>query len=499
MFKIDSQPLEDHQVKLVVEAPAESFEAAKHKAARKLSQKNKIPGFRPGKAPYPIVVRQFGESVILEEALDLYIQDAYVKILEEAEIEPYGPGELENVISFDPPQFEFVVPLKPIVELCDYHALHRDYDFQPVSEKDVDEAIENLRERQAILEPVERPASEGDVVYIQLSGNRKDGEGEDGSSLVNERRAPITIRPEGDPDENAWPFPGFSRYLIGLSAGDSKTIDYKFSDDFYFEGLQGIEATYELKVEEIKSRLLPEVNDEFAQSVGEFENLEALRTTIREELEKNKLADYNQEYEEDILNEIINQSTIKYPPQMLKRESDEVLEQLKDQLSRQKSDIDLYLKTRDITMDDLLEEIKPVAEARLKKSLILLELSEAENIKVTPDDLQSETNRTLSQLSPILEKSKLPKAVEKEMVSNMVGNIMMDLIVQKTMERVKKIVSGEDTSGESDTEENSEEPISEEETPEVVEEKVEEASTDDVVLDQNDEIDLHEANTKENS
>jgi trigger factor len=442
-LKIDTQPLEDHQVKLVVETPSEDFEQAKHTAARKLSQKTKIPGFRPGKAPYAIVIRQFGESTIVEEALDIYIQDIYPKILEEAQIDPYGPGELDKVVSFEPPQFEFIVPLKPTIELCDYHTIRKDYDYKPIDDEDIDEAINELRERQAILEPVKRQARKGDIVYIRISGKRTDANEDSNKILFEERKAAVIIKSKQEADEDEWPYRGFSSKLVGLTVDDMKVVEHTFPKEFYIQDLQGIQASYELIVEEIKSRILPKADDEFAKSVGEYETIESLRAAVNEELSKNHLENYNQEYDEGILEEIISKSTIKYPPQMLKREIDTVLEQLKDRLKQQNSDIDLYLKTRDISMDELLEEIKPVAESRLKRSLVLFELSGAEKIKVNPEDLQTETTRTLDELTPIMQKSRMPKSTEKEMVSNLVGNIMMDMLVKQTMERLREIARGE--------------------------------------------------------
>jgi trigger factor len=415
--------MENHQIKLVVETTTENFEGAKLKAARKLAQRTKIPGFRPGKAPYSMVARHLGESAIVDEALDIYIQDIYPEALEEAKVEPYGPGELEKVISLDPPQFEFLVPLKPVVELCDYHSIRLDYDYQLVNDEDVDNIIADFRERQAILEPTERPAKEGDVVYVRISSTRTNAQNESDTVLFTDRRVPLVIRPERDAVlENEWPFPGFSRHIIGLSVGDNRIIDYKFPENFNIENLKGIEASYDLTVEEIKSRILPDVNDEFAQSLGEYENLEALRKFIREELEKNHLQTYNQEYEEKVLEKIIDQSKIKFPPQMLKRETDLVLEQLKAQLEKEKSDLNLYLKTRKLSMEELLEEIRPVAEARLKKYMVILELIKAEGMTYKDEDLQADSNVTWNMMvSQVLERLRTIASAKDELNQNVSG------------------------------------------------------------------------------
>ena len=301
-MKIEKQTLEDHQVKLTVEVEEKTFEDAKRRAAKKVSRQTKIPGFRPGRAPYNVVVRQVGEPLILEEALDLLVQDIYPKIIEETEIQPYGPGKLENVESMEPPVLEFIVPLEAEVELGDYHSIRKPYEPDEVSEQQVDDVIDDLRERQAILEPADRPVKEGDVVYIKLSAERtQPGAAADTSdeseetdeaedlTLIPERSVPILVQPEQEkssskseqdeqdeqdeeePQEEEpeeWPYPGFSRQLIGLSKDDEKTLTHTFPEDTQFESLRGVEAVFHVEVEDLKSRSLPELDEEFAKALG---------------------------------------------------------------------------------------------------------------------------------------------------------------------------------------------------------------------------------------
>ena len=168
-MKIDTQPLEDHQVKLTVEVENEKLSEAKIRAARQLAKKVKIPGFRPGKAPYQVVVRQIGDAAILEEAMELLIDDIYPKVIEEADIHPYGPGKLEQIVSTEPPTFEFVIPLEAKVVLGDFRSIRRPYELKEIPEQDVENVLDDLRERQAVIEPVDRPAQPGDLVDVRLS------------------------------------------------------------------------------------------------------------------------------------------------------------------------------------------------------------------------------------------------------------------------------------------------------------------------------------------
>ena len=174
-MKIDKQFQEDHQVKITVEVEPEQMESMKRRSARKIARRVKIPGFRPGKAPYAVIVRQVGEAAIIEDALELLVNDIYPKVIEEADINPYGPGSLENVGSLDPPTLEFVVPLEAEVVLGDYRSLRRPYEPEPVKDEDIQDVLDNIRERQAVIEPVERAAEEGDLVTVRISAKRTTG------------------------------------------------------------------------------------------------------------------------------------------------------------------------------------------------------------------------------------------------------------------------------------------------------------------------------------
>ena len=222
-MKIEKEQLEDHQIKLNVEIDAEPFENAKRQAARKIAKKVKVPGFRPGKAPYNVILRQVGEGAIVEEAMDILIDDIYPKVLEEAEINPYGPGSLEKVESLDPPTFHFVVPLAPEVELGDYKALELAYEIPEVTEEEIEEQIATLRQQQAITEKSEEPAKEGDRVFFQISAKRAEiSEGQE-AEIIPERFNSSIIEKKGE-EQNQWPFSGFSANLKGMSIDEEKDI-----------------------------------------------------------------------------------------------------------------------------------------------------------------------------------------------------------------------------------------------------------------------------------
>ncbi len=442
-MKIETEIRDDHQARLTVELDESSMEDAKQRAARKLARQVKIPGFRPGKAPYAMILRQIGEGAILEEATEILVNDIYPQAIEEAGIEPYGPGSLENVESVEPPKFEFLVPLRAEVELGDYRSVSISYEYEPVTEDAVEQAVQELRERQAVLEPADRPVQEGDMVYIRLSGKRTQApEGED-PTLVRERPMPVIVEEESADTTTEWPFPGFSRQVIGMSAGDEKTLTHTFSQESQFESLRGVEAEFQVKVEEVKARLLPELNDDFAQAAGEFSTLEELYQRVRDDLDAQARNQYHEEYDEKVLEEMVNISTIKYAPQMLEQEIDSTIEQLNSRLAQQNQDIDLYLKAREMDMDALREEVRPTAETQLKRKLVLMEIAEAEKIVLDPDEVQSETIRTMEMMQRVLSKAEARRLSDQSTVQNLIQNIMMDMMTGKTFELIRQIARGD--------------------------------------------------------
>lgn len=436
-MKIETQFLEDHQAKLIVEVEADQMEEMKRRAANKLARRVKIPGFRPGKAPYPVILHTVGEEAIVEEALELLVDDVYPKAIEEAKIEPYGPGKLEKVASMEPLTLEFVVPLDAKVTLGEYRSMRKPYEPKPVSDQDIEDAIKELQERQALVEPVERPAEEGDVVTVKLSGVRKDNEKE--KVLLSERSVPVIIR-SGDKDE--WLFPGFSKNFIGLLAGAEGTIEHTFSEDTENEELRGLQSEFRYTVENVKSRTLPELDDEFAKSLGDFETVEALRENVKTALESQSKATYNETYDNEIIEQTIESSQFQYPPQMLENEIDQVVKNLENRLSQQGLDMDIYLKSRGKDMEALREELKPVAEKRLKRGLILFELGKTEDIQIEKEELETEAANTLSYLQRSLPERDARRLTNRNIRDNVLSNVMVEMMTRKTVERLRDIFSG---------------------------------------------------------
>jgi trigger factor len=442
-LKIETELLEDHQIKVVVEFEEEVLEQAKHRAARQIAKRTKIPGFRPGKAPYNIVQRHVGDEALVEEGIEILVNDQYPEILKEADIHPYGPGKLENISNLNPLILEFIIPLAADVELGDYHSVRFPYEQPVVSQQEVESVIQNLRQRMAVEEKVEHPIEEGDRVHMRLSAMRQ-GNDESNTTLISERDHNLVVALKSEENRNEWPFPGFSRELIGMSKGDHKTLIHTFSEDSDYETLRGVTASFEIDIEDVMSRTLPEPDDEFAQTVGEYENFTALEKDVRETLERQASQNYNNEFDEQVIATVVSQSIVKYPPQMLTDETNEVIHQMGHRLENQGLDLETYKKTRGIDDQGLYDEAQPVAENRIKRSLVLQKIAVEEKIQVSPDDLQAETGRTLEAMAGYLDKDQFRKLTsDQNYVSGLIGNIMAEMRVEKTLERLRSIAKGE--------------------------------------------------------
>ena len=504
-MKIETHPQDTHELKLTVEIETEVLETAKRKAAKKLAKKVKIPGFRPGKAPYNRVLSFVGEGAVIDDAFNILIEDIYPKVLEEKEIKPYGPGSLESVVSMDPPVFEFKVPLAPEVTLGDYKSVRVEKEDKQVEEEDIQKVIDNLLEQQATIEESDQPAKESDMVYVVLSGDRKEPDEEKGL-LIEERRFPVLIEKEDADESNEWPFPGFSRKLIGSEVGDEKTLEYSFPEDYQFKDLQNIDAVYKIKVDEIKGRILPELNDEFAKLVGEFETVEVLKTTIKENIQQRYDEETQAEFENLIIKEIAKNTEIKYPPQMLEHEIEHHLNDLENRLKNQGMNMDLYLKSREQDLDALKEEISPSAEESMKRGLILMEIASKENIEVTQEDVESTIQAQIQQINSIFPEKEAKKLLSGESLQNLVARIISNEVSSMTLERIRKIALGESfdeetkVEAEKETEETSAdvENIEKGETVDVVEEPVEEKIEEETESDSNEKLMENEDDSVDN-
>jgi len=388
-LKIEKTIEENHEAKLVVEVDPEKMDTYKRRAARKISERSKIPGFRPGKAPYDIVVRNYGEQAILEQAVDNFVDAEYSNILKEAGVEPGASGSLESIDSLEPPKLTFRVPLAPEADLGDYHSIRLPYEWSAPDEETVEAAIEELRQMYATTENVEREAQEGDYVLVDVKSE---------TAELNRTGFAAFIRKEERDTE--WPYNGFAKELVGLKPVETKTIKHTFPAGWEVQELQGKDVEIEVTVKTVRAVTLPELDDEFAKTTGAGETAEALWEAVKKDVENRSKAEYDDKYFVDLIEKIKEGATLKYHQHSLEHENEHVIEDLSQRLTQQNMDLDTYFKLRNTTREQFIEEeVKPVAKKRFERSLILDEIVRREKIEVDNQALDAEFNQTLSALT----------------------------------------------------------------------------------------------------
>ncbi|MGB4595064.1 MAG: trigger factor [Anaerolineaceae bacterium] len=398
-MKINKEFTEDNQVKVTAEIEPELYEQFKQRAARKISQTTKIPGFRPGKAPYSRVLSHVGEAAISRQAVDLLIDDVYPKILDEEKIEPWGPGNLDAIKSENPPIFEFTIPLEASVELKDVDKLHKPYQPTPITEEDVTKFIDEARRNSATIVPVDKPAAENNVIYVELQAKDLTLTDDDETLLIKPSPQQVLIPTEAEARSTEWPFEGFARSLIGHQAGETLEFDKVFPDNYSDPDLAGKNAHFKVDIQSVKGLELPELNKEYLDSVGGFETVNDLRSAVMSRLETQNKETYDNSYYLDLVDQLRQQSVIKFAPQMLAQEEEQVLHRIEHDLEHRKMTLDLLLKIRNKTLDQYKEEeVKPTALNRLERSLVMDALTKEFAIKVENESLEAEVSKVVNDL-----------------------------------------------------------------------------------------------------
>lgn len=381
-MKVTTEELPERQVKLQIEVDEERHNQAIETAYKKLAPQVQIPGFRAGKAPRPLIEKQLGRHRLLDEAMDIVVPEAYREALEENEIKPVAQPSVE-LISHEPLVFSATVPIEPVVDLGDYQSLRVPRDEVRVEDQQVEDALEDLRKRYGTIEPVDRAAQKGDII----SGSVK--------AYADDTRIFVTDDIEFRVNEESLAsLPGFIDVVTGLKKGDEVTTEVKAPDDHSDENMAGKTMKYEVKVAEVKEEKLPELNDEFAQMVGDgYDTLLALRAKVREDIEKSEEESNLRAYETAAVGALVEQATIEYAPQMLEHEIDHLLEDQANLDPRDPRAQMLYLQRMNKSEEEVRESVREEAEQRLRRSLVLSHFAEAENTTVEDSDIDAELER----------------------------------------------------------------------------------------------------------
>jgi trigger factor len=378
-LKTNVTELPESRVRVDAEVPAEEVERRLQQAARKLGGQMRIPGFRKGKVPPPVVIRRLGREAVFDEALRSALGEWYVDAIDGAGIAPVGEPDInfaEEVPGQGQPlAFSIEIGVRPTAKLGDYKGLEVGRREPTVPGEEVDKEVQQLRDRLATLDTEDRPAQAGDHVVIDYVG-KVDGEpfaGGEGRDQLIELGSGRLI------DD-------FEDQLVGASAGDERTVTVTFPDDYPGE-LGGKTATFDVTVSEVKAKRLPELDDDFVSEASEFDTLDELREDIAGRLRHTDEHAVEREFEEAVLEAATNEAEVELPEQLIHARAHELLEQTFTALARQGIDKDTYLKIAGKDEETLAHDAEPDAAAALRREAVLAAVVAAEQIEPTDEEL----------------------------------------------------------------------------------------------------------------
>jgi len=376
---------ENNKISFNIELTEEEFEKAVQSAYLKNRNKFNIPGFRKGKAPRKIIELNYGEGVFYEEALNSILPKAYEEAIEKFNLEPVDNPEIdiESMEKGKPVIISVEVTVKPEVKLGDYKNIEVEKVEYNVIDEDVERELKAIQEMNArIIDASDRETKEGDILTIDYKGF-VDGEQFEGGTAEKQR---LEIGSKTF-------IPGFEEQLIGKKKGDTVEVKVTFPDEYFEESLKGKEATFEVVIHEVKEKELPELDDEFAKDVSEFDTLEEYKNNIREKLEKDAKEKEKLEFENKVIDKVIDSSEVDIPEVMVEHQVEHEIEEFNYRLRMQGLDLDKYLQLTGSKLEDLKKQLKPIAERRVKTDLVFEAIGKSENIAVTDEDIDKELDK----------------------------------------------------------------------------------------------------------
>jgi len=381
------EKIEKSQVALTIEVGAEAFQAAVEKAYRKMRGKINMPGFRPGKAPRKLIERMYGAEVFYEEAINIAFPDAYEEAVKEQELQVVGYPAVELVgdATGDGFTFKAIVPVYPEVTLGEYKGLTAEKEEVKVSAADVDERLKQLSDRNTRLVSVEREAKEGDTAVIDFDGYL-DGKPFDGGKGENHSL-----------ELGSHSFvPGFEEQVVGMKAGEEKDIDITFPEDYHAD-LAGKAVVFHVKVNEVKESQAPEVDDEFAKDVSEFDTLADFRKDLGEKLQQRKEAQAKSDFENAVLEQLVENMECEIPDGMVEAQTDRLMDDYAMRLQSQGIPMDQYMSMMGMTPEVMRASAKPAALKQVQVELALTAVAKAEGIEVSDEECEAEVAKLAEQ------------------------------------------------------------------------------------------------------
>ena len=418
-MSVQVEKLEKSMAKLTIEVDSDQFNAAMEQAYQKNKGKIAMPGFRKGKAPKAMIEKMYGAGVFYEDAANILIPDAYEAAAKESELDIVSQPEID-VVQIEKGQnfiFTATVAVKPEVTLGKYKGIEVEKKTAEVTEEEVTAEIDRARESNSRMITIDdRAAQDGDTVVIDFDGY-VDGEQFEGGYAEDHN---LVLGSHSFID-------GFEEQLVGKNIGDEVDVNVTFPESDHAEELQGKPAVFKVKIKEIKVKELPELDDEFAQDVSDFDTLEEYKADVEKKLLENKEAALSREKEEDVIRQIIEDATMEIPDQMIDTQSRQMMQEFAQRIQGQGLSLEQYMQFSGTTPQMMQEEIRPQALLRIQSRLVLEAVVAAETIEATEEEVAEELEKMASMYQ--MEIDKLKELVGEEEQKQ----IALDLAVQKAV------------------------------------------------------------------
>ena len=381
-MKITQDEVVDNQTTLHIELEDSDLDPYLDQGYKRISPQLSIPGFRRGKAPRRVIESYVGRDGLLNEVFDSMVFEATDKAIKEQNLDAVGIPKIDAA-DMDPVQFNATVSLRPDFQLGDYRAIRIDYEEVVISEDDVSSRIDDIRQSLAAWEEVDREPRFGDLTSLDMHGVVDDEpvwSGEDFTFHIDE--------------EGSNPLPGFPAEIVGAELNQQIDFTLEVPDDFSDASIAGKEASFSVTVKSVQERILPELNDEFAQGLPDgFENLDALRTQVEEALTTAARSRVDSEYRDKVIQALLDGIDIEVPPVLLDQESENIQAQQDQFLDRANILREDYLAAIGKTEEEVLEEAKEEADKRIRRNLAINKLADLEGVEVTPPEIDERFNQ----------------------------------------------------------------------------------------------------------
>lgn len=422
-MSVQVEKLEKNMAKLTVEVSAEDFKAAIKKAFNKNKNRFSIPGFRKGKAPQAMIEKMYGEGVFYEDAADEAINASYAEAMKESGLDIVSRPEvtIEKIGKDEPFVYSALVAVKPEVTLGQYKGVEVEKADASVSAEDVEAELKKVQEQNARLLTVEdRGVEDGDQTVIDFEGF-VDGKGFEGGKAED---YPLTIGSHSFIDT-------FEEQLIGKKIGEECEVNVTFPTEYHAADLAGKPATFKVTVKEIKVKELPELNDEFASEVSEFDTLDEYKKDVEKKLAEKKEIEANSKNEGAVVAKVVENASMEIPDKMIDAQAENMVQDMARRMQSQGLSLDMYLKYTGMTVEQMKEQARPDAEKRIRTRLVLEAVAQAENIQISDEKVDEEVAKMAEAYKMEVDKLKsyMSESDIKQMKEDLAVQQAVDLLV----------------------------------------------------------------------